>query len=204
MKLYCLPGACSLADHIVLQWIGLPHEFALVARDELKTSFLTINPSGAVPALQLGDGTILTQNIAILDYLANLAPDAALMGDGSATSRARVMRWTAFLNADVHKNFSPLFSAARFVDGEQAQASLKQKAAERLREQLDMLNAQIGDGTWLVDDHRSVADAYLYVILRWARAMKLDLSGLDNLARFFEHMSADAGTQAALKAENLA
>ncbi|MCX7557273.1 glutathione binding-like protein [Xanthomonadaceae bacterium JHOS43] len=203
MKLYSLPGACSLADHIVLEWIGQPYEVAIVARDELKTSYLKVNPSGAVPALQLDDGSILTQNIAILDYLAGLAPNAALTGDGSATSRARVMRWLAFLNADVHKNFSPLFSASRFVAGEEAQADLKQKAIARLREQFESLDAQLGEGTWLVDNQRSLADPYLYVILRWARAMQLDLSGLDNLARFFEHMAADAGVRVALKAEGL-
>lgn len=204
MKLYCLPGACSLTDHIVLEWIGKPYHYQPVARDELKTSFLKVNPSGAVPALALDDGTILTQNIAILDYLAGLAPEAKLMGDGSALSRARVMRWLAFINADVHKNFSPLFGAARFVDGEAAQEDLKRKAAARLREQFETLDAQLEGHTWLVDDLRSVADPYLYVVLRWAHAMKLDLSGLDNLARFVRHMESDPGVQAALKAEGLA
>jgi len=204
MKLYCLPGACSLTDHIVLEWIGQPYHYQPVARDELKTSYLKVNPSGAVPALALDDGTILTQNIAILDYLAGLAPEAKLMGDGSALSRARVMRWLAFINADVHKNFSPLFSAARFVDGEAAQEDLKRKAAARLREQFETLDAQLESRTWLVDDLRSVADPYLYVILRWAQAMQLDLAGLGNLARFVRHMESDAGVQAALKAEGLA
>lgn len=204
MKLYCLPGACSLTDHIVLEWIGKPYHYQPVARDELKTSFLKVNPSGAVPALALDDGTILTQNIAILDYLAGLAPEAKLMGDGSALSRARVMRWLAFINADVHKNFSPLFSAARFVDGEAAQQDLKRKAAARLREQFETLDAQLEGHTWLVDDLRSVADPYLYVVLRWAQAMQLDLAGLDNLARFVRHMESDPGVQAALKAEGLA
>ena len=204
MKLYCLPGACSLTDHIVLEWIGKPYHYQPVARDELKTSFLKVNPSGAVPALALDDGTILIQNIAILDYLAGLAPEAKLMGDGSALSRARVMRWLAFINADVHKNFSPLFGAARFVDGEAAQQDLKRKAAARLREQFETLDAQLEGHTWLVDDLRSVADPYLYVVLRWAHAMKLDLSGLDNLARFVRHMESDPGVQAALKAEGLA
>ena len=204
MKLYCMPGACSLTDHIVLEWIGQPYQYQPVARDELKTSYLKVNPSGAVPALLLSDGTVLTQNIAILDYLAGLAPEAKLMGDGSALSRARVMRWLAFINADVHKNFSPLFSAPRFVDGEAAQESLKQKAIGRLREQFETLDAQLGRGTWLVDDRRSVVDPYLYVILRWAKAMQIDLSDLDNLTRFVLHMESDAGVQAALKAESLA
>ncbi len=190
MKLYCMPGACSLADHIVLEWIGVDHEIVTVSRDTLKTDYIKVNPSGAVPALQLDDGTILTQNIAILDYLSQLKP-------------AKILRWTAFLNSDVHKNFSPLFGAARFVDGEAAQADLKTKAIARLNEQFAILDAQIGNGHWLVDNHRSIADPYLYVVLRWAHAMGVDISTFTNLNRFFQRMSADEGVQAALKAEEL-
>lgn len=203
MKLYCLQGACSLVDHIVLEWTGLPFEAILVPREELKTSYLEINPSGAVPALRLDDGTILTQNVAILDYLTNIAPQAALCGDGTPLARARVMRWLCFLNADVHTNFTPIFAAARFVDGENAQQNLREKAAARLRAQYELLDAQLGQNNWLVDNQRSIADPYLYVTLRWAKALKVDLSGLDNLARFFTHMGSDPGVIAALKAENL-
>ncbi len=203
MKLYCMPGACSLADHIVLEWIGVEHEIVALSHDKLKADYLKINPSGAVPALQLDDGTILTQNIAILDYLSQLKPEARLAGDGTPVARATVLRWTAFLNSDVHKNFSPLFSPARFVDGEAAQADLTGKAIARLQEQFAILDTRIGNGTWLVDDQRSIADPYLYVLLRWARAMKIDLFGFANLDRFFRHMAADAGVQAALKAEGL-
>lgn len=204
MKLFYLPGACSLADHIVLEWTGLPYTAAAVPREELKTAYLAINPAGSVPALQLPGGEVITQNIAILDYLAHLAPEAGLEGDGTLLGRANVLRWTAFLNSDVHKNFSPLFGAAQFVDGDEAQRDLRQKAAARLRRQFEQLDAQIGDGRWLVDDRRSIADPYLFVILRWARAKQLDLGELDNLARFFDAMSTDAGVQAALKAEGLA
>ncbi len=203
MKLYCMPGACSLADHIVLQWIGAPHQIEVVPRDQLHGDFLKVNPAGAVPALLLDDGSLVTQNIAILDYLAQLKPEAKLFGEGSAVARAQVLRWTAFLNSDVHKNFSPLFGAPRFVDGEAAQASLKAKAIERLQGQFAILDQQIGSGTWLVDNHRSVADPYLYVLLRWARGMKLDLTAHTNLNRFFDHMGTDAGVKAALAAENL-
>ena len=203
MKLFCMPGACSLVDHIVLEWIGVDHEIVTVSRETLKTDYTKVNPSGAVPALQLDDGTILTQNIAILDYLSQLKPEAGLAGDGTPVSRANILRWTAFLNSDVHKNFSPLFGAARFVDGETAQADLKVKAVGRLNEQFTLLDAQIGTGNWLVDNHRSIADPYLYVVLRWADAMKIDLSTFANLNRFFQHMSADEGVQAALKAEGL-
>lgn len=203
MKLHYLPGACSLADHIVLEWTGLPYEAVAVPREELKGAFLKINPAGSVPALQLADGSVITQNLAILDYLAHIAPDAGLCGDGTPLSRARVISSAAFLNADVHKNFSPLFALDRHVDGESAQQSLKEKALARLRAQFEQLDAQLGSNTWLVDNRRSIADPYLYVVLRWARAKEVDLSGLDNLARFFAHMHADAGVKAALKAEGL-
>ena len=204
MKLFYLPGACSLADHIVLEWIGLPYEAVAVPRDQLKgKEFLAINPAGSVPALRLDDGSVLTQNVAILDYLSSIAPQAGLSGDGTPLSRADVLRWTTFLNADVHPSFSHLFAAARFVDGEEAQANLKQKAKSRLRGDFERLDAQIGDGVWLVGNCRSIADTYLYVVTRWAHAMQVDLSGLDNLARHFEHMSADAGVKAALGSEGL-
>lgn len=203
MKLFYLPGTCSLADHIVLEWIGLPYEAVAVPRAQLKSEFLAINPAGSVPALQLEDGTVLTQNIAILDYLASLAPDAALTGDGSAVSRADVLRWTSFINADVHPAFSTLFAPARFIDGEEAQALLKQKSRERLRGFFERLDAQIGDGDWLVGNRRSIADPYLYVVLRWANTMQLDLTGLGNLTRYMERMSSDAGVKAALAAEGI-
>lgn len=204
MKLFCMAGACSLGDHIVLEWIGAKFDIELLGHDALKGDFLKINPSGAVPALQLDDGTILTQNVAILDYLANGHPAAELTGDGSAVSRAQVFRWLAFLNSDVHKNFAPLFGPARYVDGEAAQASLKEKAIARIKQQFALLDAQVGDGHWLVGNQRSIADPYLYVLLRWAHALQIDVSAHANLARFFQHMEADPGVQAALKAENLA
>lgn len=106
MKLYCLPGACSLADHIVLEWIGKPYEISVVPRDQLKTGYLKINPNGAVPALEV-DGWVLTQNSAILNYLADENPESGLGGDGSAKSRAEINRWLAFVNADVHPAFKP-------------------------------------------------------------------------------------------------
>lgn len=204
MKLFYLPGACSLADHIVLEWTGLPYEAVAVPRDQLKGEFLAINPAGSVPALQLDDGSVLTQNVAILDYLSNIAPAADLCGDGTPLSRADVLRWTTFINADVHPSFSHLFAAARFVDGEEAQANLKQKAKARLRGYFERLDAQVGDGIWLVGNRRSIADTYLYVVLRWAHAMQVDLAGLGNLARHSENMSADAGVKAALVDEGIA
>lgn len=201
MKLYYMPGACSLATHIVLEWIGKPYEAEAVAREALKQpEFLKINPMGAVPALTV-DGLTLTQNAAILEYLAEKAPERHLLGDGSAASRAQVRRWLGFLNSDVHKTFSLIFGAPRYVPDEAAQQALRDSAAGMLRDQLGLVDKQLADKPYLAGDKPSIADPYLYVVLRWAKAKNIDLSGLDNLTAFFTRMEADTGVQAALKAE---
>src|SRR5690606_37595648 len=102
MKLYYSPGACSLADHIVLEWIGKPYEAQAVSREQRALpEFRKLNPAGAVPVLE-HDGMVLTQNMAILNYLADLYPEAGLHGDGSPKARAEINRWRSFVNSDVH------------------------------------------------------------------------------------------------------
>lgn len=203
MKLYYLPGACSLADHIVLEWIGQPYETYRVAREELGSpEYLRINPSGAVPALQESDGWVLTENAAILNYLADTYPEAALGGDGSPRGRAEVNRWLAFVNSEVHPTFKPIFRAERFIDGEREQEALRANAIARLRGYFERLDAQLAGKDWLTGS-RSFADPYLFVVLRWAAAKGVDLSGLDQLARFQQRMLADAGVQAAMGKEGL-
>lgn len=203
MKLYYMPGACSLASHIVLEWIGKPYETHRLSRDELKApEFLKVNPMGAVPALSDGDWTV-TQNAAILEYLAEQAPESGLMGDGSARSRADVRRWLGFINSDVHKTFSMIFGAQRFLAEEGAQKQLAGSASKLLTRLFAQLDAQLAGKSYLTGDTPTIADAYLYVVLRWAHAKEVDLSGLDNLAAFFKRMEADRAVQSALAAEGL-
>ncbi|OZI75732.1 glutathione S-transferase family protein [Bordetella genomosp. 2] len=203
MKLYYMPGACSLAAHIVLEWIGQPYDTRKLARDELKQpEFLQINPLGAVPALVDGD-LALTQNAAILEYLAEQAPQLKLLGDGSARSRAEVRRWLGFINSDLHRTFSLLFGAQRFLSDEAAQDELRASAAAMLSKQFGLLDRQLAGQDYLAGTAPSIADPYLYVVTRWARAKNIDLSGMDNLAAFFDRMERDPGVQAALKAEGL-
>jgi len=202
MKLYYLPGACSLADHIVLRWSGLPFELQAVPREQLHApDFLKINPMGAVPVLTDGDW-VLTQNVAILHYIAEQAPEAKLLGGDSPRERAEVRRWLALVNADVHKTYGPLFGAARYVKDEAAQDELRASAAAMLRKQYGVLDAQLAGREWLANS-RSVADAYLYVTLRWAKGAKIDLSGYDNLAAFVARMEADPAVSKALENEGL-
>ena len=200
MKLYFMPGACSLADLIVLDWIGAPHQAIRMDLDSIKSpDYLAINAGGTVPLLVHGD-FLLTENVAILGYLADLHPDAALLGDGSARGRAEVMRWLGFLNSDVHKAFKPLFSPARFLDERDRDDELARNARHHVRLYLKRLEARMEGRDWLTGA-RSVADPYLFVVLGWAQAKLVDLQGLPSLARFGDRMASDPGVRAALRAE---
>lgn len=201
MKLYFAPGACSMSDHIALEWIGKPYTTEKMSREGLKSpEYLKLNPAGAVPAFEK-DGWVLTQNAAILNYLADAFPDAKLGGDGTPKGRAEVNRWLAFLNADVHPAFHPLFGSTGFLD-EAAAEQTKDKARGKLRELFGRADQQLQGREWLTGS-RSIADPYLFVVLRWARGMGVDLSGYDNLATFFERMSADAAVRKVLAEEGL-
>ncbi|MDQ1063683.1 MULTISPECIES: glutathione S-transferase N-terminal domain-containing protein [Stenotrophomonas] len=202
MKLYSKPGACSTADHIALQWTGQPFEVELLDKDTLKApAYLAINPAGSVPTIV--DGSfVLTQNAAIMGYIADSYPQAGLGGDGSPQQRAEANRWLAFVNSDVHPAFSPLFAPAKFIADDSQYDAIRDAARKRLRGLFETANRQLADKPWLAG-FRSYADAYFYITLRWAAGAKVDLSGLDNLAAFKTRMEADTGVQAALKAEGL-
>ena len=202
MKLYFSPGACSLSDHIVLEWIGKPYETVRVSRDDRKTpEFLAINPAGAVPALE-HDGWVLTQNSAILNYLADLNPESGLGGDGSAKSRAEVNKWIAFSNSDVHPSFYPLFGSTAYLEDAALIDKTKDAARAKIRALYERADAHLADKQWLAGS-RSVADPYLYVTWRWSRNNGVDVSGLGNLAAFASRIEADAAVQKVLKDEGL-
>ena len=202
MKLYTKPGACSTAVHMALQWAGAPFEVAILDGDAMKApDFLAINPAGAVPALVDGD-FVLTQNAAIMGYIADVRPQAGLAGDGSSRQRAEATRWLAFVNSDLHPAFKPMFAPARYIADEAQHEALKVAARNAVRGLMETADRRLADREWLAG-FRSYADPYFYVTLRWADRTGVDLSGLANLAAFKARMDADAGVQAALKAEGL-
>jgi len=203
MKLYYTPGTCALADHIVLEWIGAPFEAQLVSGEERRSpAYLAINPAGAVPSLDV-DGWILTQNVAILNYLADLHPEAKLGGDGSAKSRAEVNRWLSLVNSDVHPLFKVFFGSANYLGDEALIQKAQDEARKNLRTLFERIDQQLAGKEWTTGA-RSIVDPYLFVVLRWARAVKIDLSGLDNLHDFFARMRKDPGVDRALETEGLA
>ena len=202
MKLYISPGACSTADHIVLEWAGKPYTTQVVSREERATpAYRKLNPAGAVPVLEDGDWS-LTQNTAILNYLADIAPESGLGGDGTPKGRAEVNRWLGFLNSDMHPAFKPMFGTTNYLEDEATIKKTHDNARKQLRGLFERVDAQLGKHDWLAGT-RSIADPYLFVMLRWAKGTKVDLSGLDQLAKFEQRMRADAGVQKVLQDENL-
>ncbi len=203
MKLYFSPGTCALADHIVLAWIGKPYEIKKVSREErTEPAFRKLNPAGAVPVYE-ENGWVLTQNAAILNYLADRFPEARLGGDGTAKGRAEVNRWLAFINSDVHPAFKPMFGSAAFLEDPALIEKAKANARTNLRTMFERLDAQLAGRDWLVGQ-RSIADPYLFVTLRWAKSQGVDMNGLDNLARFMKQMNDDAGVRKALAEQEAA
>lgn len=202
MKLYYFPGACPLATHITLEWIGKPYEAIKLTREQTKEpEYLKLNPTGAVPTFVDGD-FVLTQSAAILDYLAEVYPDADLVGK-DAKGRAETRRWLSFCNSDLHRTFAMVFGADYFCGGNEDFAKvLTSKAAEKLVAYFKIANEQLKGKDWLTGT-RSIADPYLFVLLQWCDAKGIDISDLTELKRFKENMLADSGVQAALKAQGL-
>lgn len=202
MKLYYSPGACSLADHIALEWIGQPYEAVEVSRELRQTpEYRKINPAGAVPAFE-HDGWVLTQNAAILNYLSDSFPEARLSGDGTPRGRADVNKWLALANADIHPAFHPLFGSTAYLEDPVVIDLTKEAARAKLRSLFERVDAQLAGRDWITGS-RSIADPYLFVVTRWAKAMAVDLSGLGNLERFFNAMLVEPGVRRALEQEGL-
>ena len=197
MKLYYSPGACSLAPHIIALEAGIPLELVKV---DLKAHTLAsgedyykINPKGYVPALQLDDGTLLTEGPAIDQYLADSKPDAHLL-PVSGDDRYKVISWLGFINSELHKNFGPLFNAA---SSDEAKANARAAIVKRF----DYVNSELAGKTFLVGGTFTVADAYLFVITTWAHHVKIDLP--PNLRGFFAEVSKRPKVHQAMKDEGL-
>ena len=193
MKLYYAPGACSLADHIALHEIGAPFDIERVNIrthvTESGTDFRTVTAKGYVPALILADGDMLTENIAVLDFLATLYPHLAPAGP---MGRSRLIEALAFISTELHRAFKPMWHGGS--EDERAQAG------EMVTGLLGLLTDGI-TGTYLFGDEPTVADFYLFVMLLWAERFKVDVP--EPMARLRQQMRERPAVLAALRAEGL-
>lgn len=198
MKLYYSPGACSLAPHIALSEGGIDATLVKVALAEHKTQdgtdFYTINPQGSVPTLQLDDGSVLTENAVILQYLAAQAPQANLAPQ-EGMELWRMRETLNFIATELHKGFSPLFRNPA--------PEVREGLVKHVLSRFKLLSGKLGDKQYLMGDHFTVADAYAFVILSWAKRMQVDTSAFPNLTAYFDRVRTRAGVQKALTEEGL-
>lgn len=200
MKLYYMTGAGSLASHIALEWAGGGYETVRMTRSRLRSpEFLVLNPMGTVPVL-LDEDLCLTESVAILGHIADVYPAAGLWGGAGSNARARTLQWLAFLNSEVHKSFSPIFYPERFRFGDANVDEIAAAARARVRLLLGRIESQLAGLSWLTGE-RSIADAYLFVMLRWALTTKLGLAEFPDLAAFLRRLHDDRGVRAALAVE---
>lgn len=201
MKLYYAPGACSLSPHIVLRELGLKFDLERVDLKARKTAsgkdFLKINPKGYVPALELEDGTVLTEGAAIVQFLADRKPDTGLAPAPGSLARVRLQEQLNFLASELHKAFSPLFNPATPED-------VKATARDRVARRFDDLENLLGDGrSYLMGEGYSVADAYLFVLASWTKPTGIDLSRWPKVKALVQRIAQRPPVTEALRAEGL-
>ncbi|TLY48346.1 MAG: glutathione transferase GstA [Gammaproteobacteria bacterium] len=198
MKLFYSPGACSLSPHIILREIA--QDFTLEKVDLMKKKtasgedYLTINPKGQVPALLLDDGYLLTEGIAIVLYLADKSSDANLIAPMGNLSRYQTISWLTYISSELHKSFGPLLHS-------DTPEEYKKILRKKLETQFKYLDEMLKKDQYLQGNHFTIADAYLFTVLRWAFTLKFDLSKYPHLLAYFERIEKRPTVQAALSAE---
>lgn len=198
MKLYYAPNTCSLSPHIVLRELGLPFELLKVDNKTKKTEdgrdFLAINPKGYVAALELTEGQILTEGPVILQYLAELKPECGLVPTAGSWERLRLQEWLNFITSEIHAGSAPLFNTTL---PEEARSAI----CEKLFRRFDYLQCRLSESHYLAGATFSVADAYLFTVLRWRRFFAIDLNRWPALSAYIVRIESRPAVQAALLAE---
>jgi glutathione S-transferase len=203
MKLYYAPGTCSLSPHIVAREAGIPLELERVDigakphRTASGQDFNAVNPKGYVPVLQLDDGQLLTEGVAIVQYLADLAPESGLAPLAGTLARYRLQEWLTFISSELHKMFSPwLFHPEH---GETAQQAARAKLAERFA----LLDRHLSQQPYLLGDRFTAADAYAFAIVGWTRPLKIKLTEFVALNAYMDRIAARPKVRDAMRAEGL-
>jgi glutathione S-transferase len=200
MKLYYSPGASSLAPHIALREAGLRFDLERVSLKTKKTAsdadFTRINPKGYVPTLQFEDGTVLTEGPAIMLWIGDQVPEKRLVPSPGTMERYHLVECLNFIATELHKNLSALFDPA-------APDASKAAARAKLEKRLDYLNKALGDAPFMLGEHFTVADAYLFTVLGWGKFVDIDLARWPKLAAYAGRIGVRPKVLDTLRAEGL-
>ena len=198
MKLYYTPGACSMNPHIMLREAGLKFDLVKVDLGTHKTpegkDFYSINPKGYVPALELDNGQILTENPAIAQYIADQKPEAKLAPANGTLERYRLQEWLGFIGTELHKTFGPLWNPS-------APEAEKKATHDKLTKRFEFIAKNLEGKQYLMGDQFTAPDAYVFVMLQWAQYHKVDLSKYAGLKTYHERIAARPAVKAAIEAE---
>ncbi|HEX3896126.1 MAG TPA: glutathione transferase GstA [Rudaea sp.] len=201
MKLYFAPGACSLSPHIVLRELGIPFDLIKVDMSSKKTSdgddFASVNPKGYVPALKTDDGKVLTEGVAINQFLADKKPEAGLAPANGTFERYKLQEMLNFISTEIHKTYSPLFNSS-------LPDAARDIFMDKLKKRFGELDTLLSKQDFLTGSKFTIADAYLYTVLRWAPKFKIDIKQWPALARFYDRVDSRPAVKAAVEAENAA
>ncbi len=203
LRLYFRPGTCSLAPHILLNVIGANYDLTDAPRDD---SYKAINPSGAVPALDIGNNDVLTQCNAIRQYICDHYDRADLLGGEDIRQRAEVTRWCAFLTGDFHPAFFPFFLPQRYTTDHDKTATAKVKSAglALVRNGLDQIEAHLKNRRWFVGDGQTVVDYYAVPMLRWVTFMMPGgLSDWPETREFYDRICKEEAVIAAMTTQGI-
>lgn len=206
MKLYYAPGTCALAPHITLEELGFVYELEQVnLKNKTCASgdYYQISPKGAVPALRMDNGEILTEGSAILQYLADLKPEKGMAPPYGTLERYRLMEVLNHISTDLHKSYTPLFFAQRYVREEKSQEELRASVREMLTPRLTGMNALLAGKNFLLGEQFTVADCYFFNIMYWNRMVGIDTSKWGNIASFMSRMEKRPSVVKAMKAQGL-
>ena len=201
MKLYFSPGACSLASHIIVRELSLPVSLMKVDLGTKKfgndEDYLVINKKGYVPALEFDDGTLLTEGVAILQFLADQKPEARLAPANGSRERYKLQEWLTFIASEIHKSYSPLFD-------ETTPEQTKKASLEKLDKRYSYVAEQLAQRDFLLGDQFTVADAYLFITMIWADKFSVDLGKWPTLKDYKDRIASRTSVQEALAAEKVA
>jgi glutathione S-transferase len=199
MKLYYIPGACSLAPHIAAIEAGIDIDLIMVGISaEGKTAggkdFYTVNPKGSVPALELDDGSVLTENAVVLQYVAAKNPQSGLLPAESMV-RFRVLEMVNYIATEIHKGVAPMMNPAL--------SEVVPIFIENLIDKFACVESILGDSNFLIGDQFTIADAYLFTTLSWLGHLQIDMTQWPHLQAYQGRIGLRPAVQQALAEEGL-
>ncbi len=200
--LYVAPGACSFGAHVVLKELDIPHQIEIVPLRTQDSPIWQVNPLGRVPALKTDSGEVITENSAILPYLADLKPEAGLAAPAGSVERAQIQEWIGFLNSELHGTFRALNRPGLLHPDEAEHERIKAHVLPRLLDYLKLIDGRLAGKTWLVGGRFTIADAYLGVFWTWLSRRGISLQDYPNFVAFGRRFDQRPSVQAALQTEN--